>query len=55
MPIFLAGPILGGGDAVLDGVAHFGSTFAFLAAGFFDTSTFHFLVAACEASELGRG
>jgi hypothetical protein len=29
--------------------------FALLAAGFFDTLDFHFLIAACEASEPGRG
>jgi hypothetical protein len=55
MPIFLAGPILGGGGAILDGEAQLRPAFALLAADFFDTSAFHFLLAAYEALEPGRG
>jgi hypothetical protein len=56
MPIFLADTDLSGGsDDILDGVAQPDPAFALLAAGFFDTLDFHFLIAACEASEPGRG
>jgi hypothetical protein len=55
MLIFLAGPDLGSRGTVLDGVAQLGPAFALFTAGFFDTSAFHFFIAACEASELARG
>jgi hypothetical protein len=56
MLIFLAGPDLGeGSGAVLDGITQLEPAFTLFLAGFFDTSTFRFLIAACETSEPGRG
>jgi hypothetical protein len=55
MLIFLAGPDLGGGGAILDSMAWLGPAFALFTVGFFDTLAFHFLTAACEASKPGRG
>jgi hypothetical protein len=54
MPIFLTGPVLGRGGIVLDGRAWLRLAFALLAVGFFDTSTFCFLLATYEASAPGR-
>jgi hypothetical protein len=51
MLIFLVGPNSGGGGAALDGVAHLGPAFTFFMAGLFNTAAFHFLIAACEATE----
>jgi hypothetical protein len=55
MLIFLAVMDLGEGGTVLDSVAQPGLAFALFVASFFDTSTFHFLIATYEASEPGRG
>jgi hypothetical protein len=55
MLIFLADPDLDDGGTVLDGAAQLGPAFIVFAVGFFDTSTFHFMIAAYEASEPGRG
>jgi hypothetical protein len=55
MLIFLAGPDLGRDGATLDGVVQPEPAFALFAVGFFDTSAFNFMIAACEASEPGRG
>jgi hypothetical protein len=55
MLIFLAGPDLGGGGTILDGVAKLEPAFALFATGFFDTLVFHFLIATYEDSESGRG
>jgi hypothetical protein len=55
MPIFLASPDLGGGGTALDGVAQPRPVFTLFMIDFFDTSAFHFLMAACEASELAMG
>jgi hypothetical protein len=51
----LAGPDLGGGNTTLDDMARLGPAFAIFSTSLFDTSAFHFLIAACEASEPGRG
>jgi hypothetical protein len=51
MLIFFVGPGVDGGGTVLDGVV--GPTINLFAVGFFDTSSFHFLITACEASEPG--
>jgi hypothetical protein len=55
IPVFLAGPGFYGGGTILDGVAQPRPTFVLFASGFFDTSAFHLLRAACEAKELGTG
>jgi hypothetical protein len=56
MLIFLAGIILGRGcGAVLNDIIRPKPAFALFMAGFFDTLAFHFLIAACEALEPGRG
>jgi hypothetical protein len=55
MLILLGGPDLGGGGGVLEHGARPGPAFTLFTTSFFDTTTFHFLIAACEASEPGRG
>jgi hypothetical protein len=55
MLIFLDGPSLNGGGAILDGVAQPGLAFILFVVDFLDTSAFHFMMAAWEASELGTG
>jgi hypothetical protein len=55
MPIFLAIPDLGGGGTALDGTTQLGPAFTFFVASLFDTSAFHFLIVACEATEPVRG
>jgi hypothetical protein len=54
MLIFFGGPVLEGGDAILDGVARLGPVFTFFAIGLFDTLGFHLSLAAWEASLPGR-
>jgi hypothetical protein len=49
MLIFLAGLGLDEGDTILDVVAQPEPALALFVVGFFDTSAFHFLLAACEA------
>jgi hypothetical protein len=53
MPIFLVVPSFDGGGAILDSVAQPGPAFVLFTTELFDTSAFHFLRAACEASNLG--
>jgi hypothetical protein len=55
IPIFLTSPSFDGGGAILDGVAQLGLAFILFAVGFFDTSVFCFLRAACEALDPGMG
>jgi hypothetical protein len=50
---FLVGPTLGGGGTTLDEEARPAPAFTFLATGFSTTSAFRFLLADCEATELG--
>jgi hypothetical protein len=54
MLILLVGPDLGEGGTALDGMAQPEPAFVFFTASFFVTLAFRFLIAAYEASELGR-
>jgi hypothetical protein len=54
-PTFLTNPDSDGGGATLDGWVLTGIAFTFLAPGLLDNLALRFLIAACEASELGRG